>query len=402
MRGHVQKKKGNWYVILELEPEKGVRQRRTISVRKELGLNRPAKKPEADGLLVNKLKELQDGLYFEPTKITVGELFDLYLKHRKPPSLKQTTWESYETMIRLHIKPEIGHHPLRRLRATHLDKLYQLKLQEGRKDKKPGGLSPTSVRYLHKIIYGALEYSLKREIIPRNVATLTDPPVQTSPEQSVWNAEQVQLFLQHIAEHRLYPLYVLALATGMRRGELIGLRWKDIDEDRGIISIRHTIVPVRKGSKQETPKNKQARSVKVSAGVIELLKTYRNVQEKELEALEKKNPQGLVFTSEAGTALVPRNLSRHFETTIARLNGNNEPQILEPIPFHSLRHTNATMLARAGVHMKVISGRLGHSSIAITDIYAHLVADMQDEAAASIDRSLFPENGGQNSGGTLH
>jgi len=381
MRGHIQKKGKNYYLILELDSDTRDRRRKTLSVRKELGLNRPAKWKEADALLTRKLRELQDGVFFESTTQTVGEYLKYWLENYGI-NLRQTTHESYKSFIDLHIVPEIGSIQLAKLKPTHLDKLYTKKLKEGRADGKPGGLSARSVRYIHTIIREALKHAVKRDLIFRNVAEKVDPPRQRKKEQKAWTAKQAQQFLQAVAEHQHYPLYLLALATGMRRGELLGLHWADVDLDRGIIVVRNSLVAIRKGAVlQENVKTQGSRrAIKISPNVTHVLRKHKALQEQARIVLGYDN-KGLVFLSLAGTPISPRNLTRHFESVI-------EKEKLPKIPFHSLRHTNATMLAQANVHMKVISGRLGHSSISITDIYAHFVADMQDEASQKIDQVL--------------
>ena len=156
MRGHVQLKKNNWYVVLELDSVDGVREQKWISVRKELGLNRRAKKTEANALLIQKLKELQDGVYFEPTEKTLAECLELWLENHARVNCKQTTIDFYEGLVYNHINPEIGHIPAAKLTPIHIQNLLSKKSKGGRLDGKPGGLSRRTVQGIRSLLKQAL------------------------------------------------------------------------------------------------------------------------------------------------------------------------------------------------------------------------------------------------------
>ncbi|GAW91903.1 site-specific integrase [Calderihabitans maritimus] len=177
----------------------------------------------------------------------------------------------------------------------------------------------------------------------------------------------------------------------MRRGEILGLRWKDIDLKKGTISIRQILVTTAEGLRFQEPKTeKSRRSVAISPAVIEALKKHRQRQLEEALILGKPEAaKGLVFTSQAGTPINPRNLARHFESVIKK-------EGLPPIPFHALRHTHATLMLQGGVHPKVVSERLGHSGIGTTmDIYSHVMPDMQKEAAEKFEQELLVKTLGE-------
>lgn len=330
MRGHIRKKGNNWYVILELDRDaEGNRQQRTLSVRKELGLAKPATKPQAERLLISKLKELHDGIYIEPQKMTLSSWLNQWLNDHGRNNLRKTTYESYESFIRLHVIPsEIGRMELHKIRPMHINKLLADKLKSGRADGKPGGLHPRSVKYIHTILHEALKHAVKLEIIPRNVAEAVTPPKEIKPEIQAWTAEQVHAFMEVAADHRLYPLFLLALTTGMRRGELLGLRWKDIDWRRKTLSVRQTLVVTKDGIEFQEPKTDAGkRVIALDDDVMEVLKFWRTQQMNEADVLgwykdeaEAANQQPkeppMVFCSIAGTPMNPRNLSRAFESLI--------------------------------------------------------------------------------------
>lgn len=398
MRGHVQKKTGNWYVVLELERgEDGKRRQKWISVREELGLAKPATKKQAEALLTEKLKQLQDGTYFEPAEITVREYLERWLEFAKT-TVRQKTYDLTEMTIRNHIIPEIGHLKLTQLKPAHLQALYMKKLEDGRCDGKEGGLSTRSVRYVHQVLNRALKQAVKWELVTRNVAEAVDPPKEKQKERPTWTAEQVAIFLDSCKTHRLYPLYLLALSTGMRRGEILGLRWKDIDWANSALYVQQTLVSTKDGLKLEPPKTeKSRRRVALSKGVLEVLKAHRKKQMEDFFVLGGPEAiKEMVFTSEAGTLINPRNLNRNFKYLIKKANEDYKKQhqdqkedVLPTIPFHGLRHTHATLMLKAGAHTKVVSERLGHARTSITmDIYSHVLPDMQAEAAEQFDAIL--------------
>lgn len=388
MRGHVIKKDGNWYVVLELEREDGRRRQKWISVRKELNLPKPANKKQAEELLTHKLKELHDGTFIEPAKMTLGAWLRRWVSAYCRVNLRRTTCESYESFIDHHILPALGHMELTKLRPLHIQELLSHKIKNGRADGKEGGLSPRSVKYIHTILHEALKHAVKLEIVPRNVAEAVTPPRETKAELQVWDVSQVNAFLEAASKHRLYPLFLLALTTGMRRGELLGLRWQDIDWKRKTISVCQTLVVTKEGIQFQEPKtNAGKRVIAVDNDVLEVLKFWRIRQTSELTARQtvygaaEKNSL-LVFCSIAGTPVSPRNLARIFETLIKKAK-------VPPLSLHGLRHTSATLMLKENIPAKVVSERLGHSKVGITlDTYSHVLPDMQREAADKISQVI--------------
>lgn len=458
MRGHVQKKKGNYYVVLELEPIEGKRQPKWISVRKELGLNRRAKKTEADSLLTTKLKELQDGLYFEPTEKTLSECLELWLENHARVNCKQSTIDFYENLVYKHINPEIGDIPAAKLRPIHIQKLLTQKSKSGRLDGKPGGLSHRSIQAIRALLKQALGEMVDWELLPRNVAAKSKTKRGTTEKKkpASWTREEVTIFLNHIkmdprilidtataetwlrnreginqsaagvlifnkseiltvtefakrkgkdvstvylwlkqgmpaAEtkgmQRLYPLYLMALTTGMRRGEILGLRWEDISFTKAQITIRQNLVSTSKGVQISTPKTTDSeRTIDISPLLVAVIKKHKSIQTEELNALEFKPKHNLVFTSETGGLIQPRNLYRNFQIALDKLDGQ-----VKRIKFHNLRDTHATLLLEDGVHLKAVAERLGHADeVTLLRRYAHALPKINKEAALKLD-ALIPE-----------
>jgi len=377
LKGYTTKKGKAWYVVLDLgRDDEGKRMQKWVSVRKELKLLKPATKRQAEELLINLLKDLQDGTYFEPAEITLQEYLAKWLQEYCKPNLKQTTFDSYESFVRLHLTPTLGKIPLKDLRPTQVQKLYNDKVND---------LSSRSVRYMHSILRRALKQAVKWEYIHRNIIEAVTPPSLKQKEKQPWDTNQVKTFLDAAKAERLYPLFLLAIMTGMRRGEILGLKWDDINLNNGIVSIKRSIVRTSKGPVVgEVKTEKSKRAVSISETVIQALKTYRTVQAQELLMVGQKNTDGWVFTREADPRPpYPTHLNKILKRIITQAN-------LPKISFHDLRHTHATMLLSQGVNPKIVQERLGHSNISVTmDVYSHVMPGMQKQAADELDKKLF-------------
>jgi len=391
VRGYVVKKKKAWYIILEMDREQGGRQQKWVSPRKQLGLKKPATKKQAEELLVILLADLQRGTYVAPNDMTLSDLLDRWMEVHAKHNLAKTTYAIYDAHISNHIKPELGMIQVSKLKAFHLQQFYSKKLEGGRADKKSGGLSPKSVVGIHKVISSALKVAVTWELVVKNVAESISPPRIPETPQQTWTTDHAQTFLGSISKHRLHPLYVLAIVTGMRRGEILGLRWQDIDWDKSTIHIVQSMVATPAGPIiTDTKTSSGRRSVVISDGLVALLKEHR---ERGLEEdvfrgsrnVEVQSSAQLVFTSERGTPLNPRNLLRHLQSACERAG-------VPKIPFHALRHTHATIMLKKGVHPKIVSERLGHSRVGVTlDIYSHVLPGMQAEAASLAELAVLPD-----------
>lgn len=383
MRGHVQRKDKNWYVVLEMDREDGERKQKWISVRKELGLAKRATRPQADTLLIKKLGELQEGSYFEPAEMTVGEFLNKWMEDYARANLKTKTVEFYGNLITCHIIPELGKIELSKLRPSHIQGLLSQKLKGSRADDKEGGLSKRSVRYIYVTLHLALKHAVEWELASKNAAEKVKPPKVDKPKIQYWAKQETQKFLNATKGHRLYALYLLALTTGMRKGEILGLTWDNINFKKQTVKITQTLISTNDGDRiQDTAKTQGSeRTLTISPAVALELSHHHTRQKEEFMLLGRPEKDlGLVFTSNAGTPLITRNLNRNFNCLIKKAK-------VRKIPFHSLRHTYATlMLSEYGEDIVTLSKRLGHSNVTTTlNTYGHVIPQKQKEAAARTD-----------------
>ncbi len=371
MRGHVEKKRGRYYVVVELdrEPQTGGRRRK--------GLGGYRTRKEATAVLTDALSRAQQGAFVEPSRQTVGQFLEEWLPAIRS-TVRASTWDSYRSNVETHIIPALGLIPLRRLSPGHVNAFYTELLIGGRKDGK--GLSPRTVAYIGMIIHRALKDAERWGRVSRNVAELADRPKPRGTEMRVWTGQQLRTFLSHLEGNRLYTCFLMAATTGMRRGELLGLRWQDVDLDAGRLQIRQTLVVTAYRLHFSEPKTKRSRrSISLDPATLTAIKSHRSRKlEERLAWGPGYEESGLVFTREDGAPLHPQHVSDAFERHV-RAAG------LPVIRFHDLRHTYATIALSAGTHPKVVSERLGHSSISITlDTYSHVIPALSEQEANRI------------------
>jgi integrase len=309
---------------------------------------------------------------------TVGDFLEHWLELKKPPKLRIGTWNRYRDYIMLHTVPTLGRVKLKQLTPQHLERLYAQQLA--------AGASSSSVHHQHKVIKTALKHALRQGLIVRNPAELVDPPKMARPEISPLSEVQARRLLKEVESDRLVALYVVALATGMRQGELLALRWQDVKLSARSISVCRSVrwVP-RTGFVWNEPKTKRSRrTISISPQVVVALRLHQMRQQGERERLGTAwRYQELVFTTAIGTPLESRNVLRNFHRHL-------EVTGLPHIRFHDLRHTAATLLLSQNVNPKVVSEMLGHSSVSTTlDIYSHVLPHMQHDASMAMESMLF-------------
>lgn len=272
--------------------------------------------------------------------------------------------------------------------AGALNRLYALLLASGRKDAEGQGLSPRSVRYVHTILHRAFKDAVRWGRLVRNPCDAADPPrvaAASSPESVVWSPQELAGFLEHVRGDRLHATYVLLATTGARRGEVLGVRWQDLDLAAGTFAIRQTVINVNHEVLIGTPKTAQSRrTVTLDPFTVASLREHRQRQLVErLQMGAGRADLDLVFCRPDGGPLHPERFSRSFADHIRRAG-------LPKIRLHDLRHGWATMALTAGVHPKVVQERLGHSNVTITlSIYSHVTGALHSDAADKVAGLVF-------------
>jgi integrase len=293
------------------------------------------------------------------------------------PSLRPKTWMQYTQIVRQHIIPNLGSIKLKDLRPDHIQSFYAAKQETG--------TSIRTVRLIHAVLHRALTQALRWGLITRNPSDAVDKPQPRRQEMRVLDADQAKLLLKAAEGDRLEALYHLAITTGLRQGELLGLRWSDLNWQTGRLHVQRQVQRITgQGLVFSEPKSDAGRRlVKLGSAVLDKLRAHRDRQEQErLFAGERWQENNLIFPSAFGTPMDPRNLSRQFKHLPKRAG-------LPDIRFHDLRHTAATLMFQQGVHPKIVQERLGHSSISITlDTYSHVLPSLQEDAADKLDTLL--------------
>jgi integrase len=277
--------------------------------------------------------------------------------------------------------------PLQKLTPEHLDTFYAELLSSGRRNGKGGGLSVKTVRNMHTMLHKALADAARKGTILRNVAAVADPPrLSSAPrsEMKVWDANQLRQFLQEISSHRLYPAFYLLATTGMRRGEVLGLRWSDVDLDGLSISVSRALVIVAYKPQLSDVKTGQGRrTIDLEPKTITVLRAWKKVQKEERMLTNVRPETDSIFAHPDGSWINPDYFSQVFDRRVGK-------STLPAIRLHDLRHTHASILLKQGVPLKVVSERLGHTNPAFTlSVYQHLLPGMQADAAKAFSAAVF-------------
>lgn len=263
--------------------------------------------------------------------ILFSDYLDRFLTDIPTPTLKPKTVDAYIWVTESHIKPNLGHLTLTQLRLDHLQNLYTKKLEEG--------LSKRTVQHMHAVIRQSLNQALKWDLIVRNPARVVIPPTTDKKPPKTFPSEEAKQFLEKVEDHRWYPIYVLAITTGIRQGEILGLHWEDVDLEKGSLSVRHTIQLLQGRIIEGEPKSAGSRrTIALPEYTVAVLLLHQ-----EKTVMEK----GLLFTTSSGKPVSPRNLSRHFHQVLDRTG-------LPKIRFHDLWHTAATLLLKEKIHPKIV------------------------------------------------
>jgi integrase len=361
------RKGGGWCAQYTVYTAKG-RKRKTLygKTRQEVATN-----------LAKALSDQQGGLSFDAGNQTVGEYLARWLKDSVRDTVRQGTFERYEQIIRLHISPSLGSLKLKALSPVHIQRFYREKLDSG--------LSPATVQKIHAVLHKALDQAVGWSLVPRNATETVTAPRPAPNEIQPLDSEQVKTLLEAAHGERFEALYVLAIHTGLRQGELLGLKWKDVDLESSLIRVRRTLTRNRGRLLLSEPKTKRSRrTVRLTEQAVHTLREHLAHQIEYMERLgDLYEDCGLVFATEKGTLVNPSNLrKRSFAPLLSKAQ-------LPSIRFHDLRHTCATLLLARNVNPKIVSEMLGHATIAITlDTYSHVLPNMQDSATHALEDVL--------------
>lgn len=354
---------------------------------------------EVDGKLTELKSRSNRGLPVEATGWTVNTYATYWIEHVAAPKLRPTTLVRYRSLLGRYVLPVIGKKRLTALTPADVRLLLSRAAtartvgRKGQAEADRPAVSARTVQQVHAVLRAVLNQATREELIGRNVARLVQAPTPERDEIRPWTADEARAFLSAAKDHRLQALFVVALALGLRRGELLGLRWSDVDLTTGQLRVIQTLQRVRdEGVVFGPPKSRRSRRVlTLPAIAVKALTTHRAKQADDRAAAGKAWVEtGLVFTTATGRHLEPRNLNTAFARLITRTGAR-------PIRFHDLRHTCATLLLSRGVSPRVVMDILGHSQIAVTmNIYAHVIPAMQQEAADLVSAALdLPDEQGE-------
>ncbi len=365
--GNIRKRKdGRWEgrYTAGINPENGKQIFKNVLGKTQAEVKEKLKKALADSQRLDLAKQ---------GKYTVGTWMDVWFENVAKIKVRPSSHQTYKGYIDNHIKPNIGNIPLEKLTTMELQKFYRKLLTSGRVErveaaKQPKGLSAKTVRNINQVISSAMDFAIAQKIILENPCKAVALPKIEHKEMQTIPAEQLQAFLTEANATGVYEMYYIELATGLRRGELLGLKWEDIDMKQGIIRVRRQVARID-GKIVEAPlKTKNSyRTVTISQQAIEVLKQQK----------AKTNDQ-YVFPSPNGGPISPDSVNNMLKRVLERAG-------IPKVRFHDLRHTFATLALQNGVDIKTVSGMLGHFSAGFTlDTYAHVTTAAQKEAAQTM------------------
>jgi len=377
MKGHIRERSpGRWAIVLDIQdPATGKRRRKWHSF--------AGTKRQAQDECARLVTQMKFGNYVEPTKQTLAQFLDEWLEFIGP-SIAPRTHERYAEICRKNIIPQLGALTLAGLKTDRIDAGFTKALTEGRRDGK-GGLSPRTVHHMRRVLIKALNQAVTWERLTRNPAIGTTTPKVERRKMLAYDAAQTAELLAAMKPTRMFVPVLLAVMCGLRRGEIAALRWRNVELGDNLrqMSIVESAEQTKVGVRYKEPKSGRARTVALSSTVLAELKAHRARQAEELLKLgHRPDDDDFVVAQADGRPIQPQSLTHEW----FRILGQTK---LPRIRFHDLRHTHATQMLASGVHPKVASERLGHSTIGITlDLYSHVMPGMQADAAEQVDAAI--------------
>lgn len=376
MRGHIKKYEGKngitWTVHYYLGYSDMGKKRYTT----KRGF---ATKKQAEAFLADITTQLHEGMYRDTSKDTLSEFLQKWLDYKRD-TVRLRSIEIYERTIRLHIEPRLGRIKLADLRPIDLRNLYMYLQRDS-------GLSKRTVSQIHTLLHDAFDRAVKWEVIQRNITDAVDAPRPERKRFEIWTLADTRRFLAapEVTGHRFYIPFLLAVTTGMRQGEILALRWRNIDLDNGILHVEHTLTKENNVAVFGPPKSESGRrDISLGPEVVDALRSHKARQNAErLEKGSAYSNQDLVVARLNGNMVTQTFLRQKFIDLIEQLE-------MPYIRFHDMRHTHASLLMELGEDMKVIQEQLGHATIGITaDTYTHLSKTVKSRPAQLISTALF-------------
>jgi integrase len=377
MTGHIRRRgERSWEIKFDLgtDPLTGKRQTRYHAFK--------GTKREAEAELIRLKAGVEKGEYVDPSKVTLAQFLDRW-EEWAASQVSAKTMERYKQLTALHVRPHLGAARLQRLRTVNFAELYG-KLQKSKEDG-GAGLAPRTVGHVHRLMHRALGHAAKWSIISVNPVVAAEAPRVERTEIEILSPDQVTTILRMLRDRPIYSIAVLGLATGMRRGELLALRWGDVDLDGCKIRVERSLEQTKTGLRFKSPKTASGRrNISIPASIVtELRAHWRRQQEQRLAlGLGRTTGESLVFTRPDGGTVVPDALSKEWARLVRSLK-------FPDVTLHAWRHTHASQLIASGLDIVTVSRRLGHANPSITlTVYAHLFSNT-DARAAEIVESAF-------------
>jgi integrase len=328
---------------------------------------------EVSEKLSKALADRDGGLTFDAENLAVSGYLDRWLRDSVKGSVRERTYKSYEQQVRRYLKPYLGRIKLRKLSPMHVQGMYR-QMQDR-------GLSARTVQYSHAVLHRALKQARRWGIVGRNVTEDVDTPQVKREEIQPLNPDQTRALLKAAEGNRLEALYIVAVHTGMRPGEMLALKWDDVNLDSGILQVNRALT----GGEFTAPKTARSRRwIKLTASGVKALRVHRKRQlEERMQRAGFWQDYNLVFPSSVGTPLSHRNVVRSFKAVL------NRAGLPKTVRLYDLRHTCATLLLSRNVHPKYVQELLGHASIALTlDTYSHVIPGMDGGTASAMEDTL--------------
>jgi integrase len=333
-------------------------------------------KKEAEAAMAGIVSQMSKGDYHAPSKETLKVYYERWLKDRT--NISESTRDLYRSYLKTHIDPALGHY--------QLSKLTPQLIQTFVKELKDKGLADETVKRIYSAVHTSLNAAVKMEIINKNVADKIEKPRVIRVERKIWSEHSMRNFIEQTRGKTRYWIAIfLAVMTGMRQGEILGLKWSDIDFDKKVLYVRRGLKKDKTGF-TDLKTDKSRRTISLSPTTIRILDQQKSKVLIEKEHLGSEyQDDDLVVCSSKGTPARATKILHAWNRLCEKFKPTEEPHMT----FHDLRHQSASLLLNDGISIRIVSERLGHSNVSTTmNIYSHLLPDAQQEAALSLDHSI--------------